>query len=51
VDIETVKALWSDINEAAATRGVIATTSELVPGARADCEARLYRLTQLNDRP
>ena len=45
VDIETVKALWSDINEATATRGVIATTSALAPGARAYCEARLYRLT------
>jgi hypothetical protein len=45
VDVETVKALWSDVDEAAATRGVIATTSTLAPGARAYCEARLYRLT------
>jgi restriction system protein len=45
VDIETVKALWSDIDEEAATRGVVATTSALAPGARAYCQARLYRLT------
>jgi hypothetical protein len=45
VGIETVKALWSDINEAAATRGVVATTSTLAPGARAYCQARHYRLT------
>jgi len=45
VGIETVKALWSDIDEAAATRGVIATTSTLAPGARAYCQARQYRLT------
>jgi hypothetical protein len=45
VDVETVKALWSDVNETSATRGVIATTSALAPGARAYCEARLYRLT------
>jgi restriction system protein len=46
VGIETVKALWSDINEAAATRGIVATTSTLAPGARAYCQARHYRLTQ-----
>jgi hypothetical protein len=45
VGVETVKALWSDINEANATRGVIATTSTLAPGARAYCEARRYRLS------
>lgn len=45
VGIETVKALWSDIDEAKATRGLIATTSTLAAGARAYCEARQYRLT------
>jgi hypothetical protein len=45
VHIETVKALWSDVDEHSATRGVIATTSTLAPGARAFCQARLYRLT------
>jgi hypothetical protein len=45
VGIETVKALWSDVGESAATRGVIATTSTLAPGARTYCQARLYRLT------
>lgn len=45
VGIETVKALWSDIDEAVATRGVIATISTLAPGAKAYCQARRYRLT------
>ena len=45
VGIETVKALWADVEEAAATRGVIATTSTLAAGARSYCEARNYRLT------
>ncbi|TNC19409.1 restriction endonuclease [Amycolatopsis alkalitolerans] len=45
VGIETVKALWSDVNEAAATRGVVATTSTLAAGALAYCQARRYRLT------
>lgn len=45
VGIETVKALWSDVDEVAATRGVVATTSILAPGARAYCQARRYRLT------
>jgi restriction system protein len=45
VGVETVKALWSDIDEVAAIRGVVATTSTLAAGARAYCEARRYRLT------
>jgi hypothetical protein len=45
VQIETVKALWSDVGELSATRGVIATTSTLAAGARAFCQARQYRLT------
>jgi hypothetical protein len=45
VGIETVKALWSDVKDESATRGVIATTSTLASGARAFCEARRYQLT------
>jgi hypothetical protein len=45
VGIEAVKALWSDVDEASATRGLVATTSALAPGARAYCQARRYRLT------
>ena len=45
VGIESVKALWSDIDEAHATRGMVATTSTLAPGARKYCQARRYRLT------
>jgi hypothetical protein len=45
VDIESVKALWTDVDEESATRGIIATTSILAKGARAFCEARHYRLT------
>src|SRR5262249_25390166 len=45
VDIEAVKALWSDIDETKATRGVVATTSRLASGARTYCQARRYRLT------
>ncbi len=45
VGIEAVKALWADVEETAATRGVIATTSTLAAGARSYCEARNYRLT------
>lgn len=45
VRIDTVKALWADIDEAHATRGIVATTSALAPGARDYCRARRYRLT------
>jgi hypothetical protein len=45
VNIETVKALWTDVNDTSATRGLVATTSVLARGAREFCEARQYRLT------
>jgi hypothetical protein len=45
VGIEAVKALWADVDEAAATRGIVATTSTLAAGAKAYCEARHYRLS------
>lgn len=45
VQIEAVKALWADVEELAATRGVVATTTALARGAKEYCEARQYRLT------
>ncbi len=45
VTIEEVKALWADLNEADATKALIATTTRLEKGARTYCEARKYRLS------
>jgi restriction endonuclease Mrr len=45
VGIETIKALWADVIEQPGSRGLIATTSALAPGAKRYCEARAYRLT------
>ena len=45
VDIEVVKAFWSTVNDAKATRGLVATTSRIAPGARNYCQARQYRLS------
>jgi HJR/Mrr/RecB family endonuclease len=50
VCVESVKALWSDLDELRASRAVIATTPMLSEGARAFCEARHYRLTAV-ERP
>jgi len=43
VEIEEVKAFWTDIQTADATKGLIVTTSTLEKGAREFCTARLYR--------
>ncbi|GAB1544817.1 hypothetical protein NUACC21_74930 [Scytonema sp. NUACC21] len=45
VDIDTVKAFWTTVNESGATRGLIITTSRLTSGAKTFCEAHKYRLT------
>ena len=45
VGIDSVKALWTDVNDQFATRGVIATTTVLARGAREFCEARKYRIS------
>jgi hypothetical protein len=45
VEIDHVKALWTTVNDDRATRGVIATTSRLAPGARSYCAGRQYQLT------
>lgn len=44
VKIEEVKALWADLDEAEATKALIATTTRLEKGARTYCEARKYRI-------
>ena len=44
VEINDVKALWSDAEEHKATRAVIVTTTRLEAGARAFCEARKYKI-------
>jgi hypothetical protein len=44
VTINSVKALWTDIQDQNATKGVIATTGYLEKGAREFCEARQYRI-------
>ncbi|WP_047814117.1 restriction endonuclease [Rhodopirellula islandica] len=45
VDIDTVKAFWTTMNDDYATRGLIATTSRLAAGAKKYCNARKYRLS------
>jgi restriction system protein len=45
VDIDTVKAFWTTINEDGATKGLIVTTSRLTSGAKTFCDAHRYRLT------
>jgi len=48
VDIDTVKAFWTTINEDGATKGLIVTTSRLTRGAQKFCEAHKYRLTSVD---
>ncbi len=45
IDIDTVKAFWTTINEEGATKGLVVTTSRLTSGAKNFCEAHKYRLT------
>ncbi len=48
VDIDTVKAFWTTINEDGATKGLIVTTSRLTSGAQTFCDAHKYRLTSVD---
>jgi restriction system protein len=43
-----VKALWADIYAEGAQSGLIVTTSALSPGAKKDCTARAYPITQVD---
>lgn len=45
VDVDTVKAFWTTLNEEGATKGLIVTTSRLTSGAKTFCQAHQYRLT------
>ena len=45
VQIEDVKALWTDAEDHRATRALIVTTTRLPIGARKFCEARKYRIS------
>ena len=42
--INEVKALWADVQDKGASKGLIATTTRLAKGARDYCDARKYRL-------
>jgi hypothetical protein len=44
VAINEVKALWADVQDEGASKGLIATTTRLAKGARDYCDARKYRL-------
>ena len=44
IDIDTVKAFWTTLNEEGATKGLVVTTSKLTSGAKSFCEAHKYRL-------
>jgi len=45
VDIQTVKAFWTTVNDEGATKGLIATTSHLTRDAKDYCNVRKYRLS------
>lgn len=49
VDINTVKAFWTTVNEEGATRGLVVTTSKLTSGAKSFCKAHKYRLTAVEN--
>ena len=44
IQVETVRAFWATVDDAGATKGVIATTSRLTRGAKEYCVAKRYRL-------
>ena len=44
VDVEYVKALWSDVDFEGAQSGLIATTARISPDGKRVCEARKYPL-------
>jgi restriction system protein len=46
VAINDVKALWADVHDEGASKGLIATTARLAKGARDYCDARKYRLNR-----
>lgn len=47
IDIDTIKAFWTTINEEQATKGLVVTTSRLTNGAKRFCEVHKYRITAI----
>ena len=44
VEVDSVRAFWATVDDAGATKGIVATTSRLTRGAKEYCKAKLYRL-------
>ena len=44
VQVDSVRAFWATVDDAGATKGVVATTSRLTSGAQEYCKAKLYRM-------
>ena len=44
VQVDSVRAFWATVDDAGATKGIVATTSRLTSGAHDYCKAKLYRL-------
>jgi restriction system protein len=44
VKVETVKALWADVEYEGAQQGLIATTAHVTPGGKREADARGYRM-------
>lgn len=44
VQVDSVRAFWATVDDAGATKGIVATTSRLTTGAQDYCKAKLYRM-------
>lgn len=44
VEVDSIRAFWATVDDAGATKGIIATTSRLTSGAKDYCKAKMYRL-------
>lgn len=44
VQVDSVRAFWATVDDAGATKGILATTSRLTTGAQEYCKAKLYRM-------
>ena len=44
VQVDSVRAFWATVDDAGATKGIVATTSRLTSGAKDYCKAKLYRM-------
>lgn len=44
VQVDSVRAFWATVDDAGATKGIVATTSRLTSGAQDYCKAKLYRM-------